>query len=113
MKYPALTALIAATALSGCKPGQIPPTAPSASEAALIAAELATIPSEDRLRVAPAIATEIGVRFRCPATPTDFVVLRALRDGFDALLRSRLVEESEAVVDRLRRAANEACGITA
>ena len=109
MKPRPIFALLAATALYGC---QTPGTAPGVGEATLIATELAAVPASDRVNVAPAIATEIGVRFRCPRDVTELGILRLLRVSFDTLLRPRVQPFTAGVVDRLRADANAACAIT-
>ncbi len=100
---------LSALTLSSC--ATLPKTAPTIDEGAIIAQEVAALPAADRAEVAPAVALEVGIRFRCPHGPLELGLLNLARTGFDTLLRPRILPESADLVDRLRRSANEACGI--
>lgn len=105
-----ILALSLAVSLSGC--ATLPPSAPTLTEGAVIAAEIAAAPKADRLKLAPAVATEVGARFRCPRNPVELDLLSAARLSFDLWLRGKVSEQSSAIVDRLRLATNAACGIS-
>ncbi len=112
MKTPLILALSAATALSACQTGGgLPPTAPTPSEAVIIAAEIATAPKADRLKIVAGVATEVGARFRCPANALELDILTSARLTFDLFVRGHIAAESAAIVDRLRSRTNLACGI--
>jgi hypothetical protein len=97
----------AVLALAGC----VTPTGPQSAEQRAIAAELLAAPAQDRAEITAGVAIEVGARFRCPATPTETEVLLWARFLFDTVVRSHVLPESAAIVDRNRVLADETCHI--
>ena len=112
MKKIVLLALALSVPLAACKTpgGGIPPTAPTPSEAVIIAAEIAAAPRADRVEIAAGVAAEVGARFACP-TGLALELFLAARLSFDLFVRGRITAQSGDIIDRLRLRTNDVCGI--